>query len=66
MSRTSPTWATAYRASIDEIASLDIPYMLDKLAEMQDFIEETRAKLQKMQERQEFLEEYLAELEEQT
>ena len=66
MSRTSPTWAIAYRASIEEIASLDIPHMLDKLAEMQEFIEETRAKLESMQGRRTDLERYLAELEEQT
>ena len=59
MSTTNPTWATAYRASIEEIASLDIPAMLAKLAEMQEFIEETRAKLQAMQERREHLEKYL-------
>ena len=66
MSRISPTWAIAYRASVCEIASLDIPHMLDKLAEMQDFIEETRAKLESMQGRRSDLEGYLADLEEQT
>ena len=57
----SPTWADQMRGQLAEIEALDIPYMLDKLAEMQEFIDYTRAKLQGMQRRQADIERHLEE-----
>ena len=64
--RRSPTWASMMRGQLAEMAELDIPYMLDKLAEMQEFIDYTRAKLQDMQRRQADIERHLEGLEEET
>ena len=64
MSRTSPTWANMMRGQLAEMEALDIPYMLDKLAEMQEFIDHTRQRLEDMQRRQAAIERTL-DLEEQ-
>ena len=62
--RRSPTWASMMRGQLAEMAELDIPYMLDKLADMQEFIDHTRAKLQDMQRRQAAIKQHLEGLEE--
>jgi len=51
---------------LSEIKTLDVPYMLDKLAEMQEFIDHTRQKLESMQQRQAAIERHLEELEDAT
>jgi hypothetical protein len=61
----SPTWAAQMRGQLAEIESLDIPYMLDKLAEMQEFIDHTRKRLERMQQRQADILRHLEELEDQ-
>jgi|APGre2960657404_1045060.scaffolds.fasta_scaffold310328_2 hypothetical protein len=62
----SPTWASQMRGQLAEINALDVPYMLDKLAEMQEFINHTREQLESMQRRQAYLQRHLEELEDAT
>ena len=59
----SPTWAAQMRGQLAEIELLDVPYMLDKLADMQEFIDHTRQCLKSMQRRQADIERHLDELE---
>lgn len=66
MSSKSPTWAVQMQGSLVEIESLDIPYMLDKLTEMQEFIDHTRKRLEDMQKRQAVMERHLEGLEDAT
>ena len=62
----SPLWAWQMRGQIAEIESLDITYMLDKLADMQEFIDHTRKRLESMQQRQADLQRHLEDLEDAT
>jgi uncharacterized membrane protein len=62
----SPTWAARLCGQLSEIKTLDVPYMLDKLAEMQEFIDHTRQKLESMQQRQAAIERHLEDLEDAT
>ncbi len=57
-----PTWAMQMRGQRAEIESLDIDYMLDKLNDMQEFIDHTRERLKSMQRRQADIERHLEEL----
>ena len=65
MSSKSPLWAWQMRGQIAEIEGLDTPYMLDKLAEMQEFIDHTRTRLESMQRRQADIQRHLEDLEDQ-
>ena len=62
----SPLWAWQMRGQIAEIESLDITYMLEKLDEVQEFIDHTRQRLKSMQRRQADLQRHLEELEDAT
>jgi hypothetical protein len=61
----SPAWALQMHGQLAEIEALDAPYMLDKLAEMQEFIDHTRKRLESMQRRQADILRHLEELEDQ-
>ena len=62
----SPTWVSHIRGQLAEIDALDIPYMLDRLAEMQEFIDYTKRRLEDMQKRKAVIERHLEGLEEET
>jgi len=62
----SPLWAWQMRGQIAEIESLDITYMLEKLDEVQEFIDHTRERLKSMQRRQADIQRHLEELEDAT
>ena len=66
MTSKSSQWAWQMRGQIAEIESLDIPYMLDKMNDMQEFIDHTRTRLEGMQRRQADMQRHLEELEDQT
>jgi hypothetical protein len=59
----SPLWAWQIRGQLAEIELLNVPYMLEKLADMQEFIDHTRTRLESMQRRQADLQRHLEELE---
>ena len=65
MTSKSSQWAWQIRGQLVEIESLNIPYMLERLAEMQEFIHHTRTRLKSMQRRQAELERELEDLEDQ-
>ena len=65
MTSKSSQWAWQMRGQIAEIESLDIPYMLERLAEMQEFIDHTRRQLEGMQRRQADMQRHLEDLEDQ-
>ena len=52
MTSSSSQWAWQMRGQLAEIELLDVPYMLDKLNDMQEFIDHTRERLESMQRRQ--------------
>ena len=66
MTSKSSQWAWQMRGQIAEIESLDIPYMLERLAEMQEFIDHTRRRLEGMQQRQADIQRHLKDLEDAT
>ena len=66
MTSKSSQWAWQIRGQLAEIELLDIPYMLDKLAEMQEFIDHTRQCLKSMQQRQADIQRHLKDLEDAT
>ena len=59
----SPLWAWQMRGQLAEIESLDITYMLEKLDEVQEFIDHTRQRLESMQRRQADIQRHLEDLE---
>ena len=66
MTSKSPLWAWQMRGQLAEIELLNAPYMLEKLAEMQEFIDHTRTRLESMQQRQAEIERHLEDLEDAT
>ena len=66
MTSESSQWAWQIRGQLAEIELLNVPYMLGKLNEMQEFIDHTRTRLESMQRRQAEIERELEDLEDAT
>ena len=58
-------WKWQMLGQLAEIELLDVSYMLDKLADMQEFIDHTRTRLKSMQQRQADIQRHLEDLEDQ-